>query len=45
MDKNHQNWILVMARDSQFSNITGAYKLRTLMKCKELKILPKCNMY
>jgi hypothetical protein len=41
MDENNRNWILIMDDGSQFSNITGAYQLKTIMKCKEMNILPK----
>lgn len=43
MDKNNQNWILIMDHRSQFFQTTGAYQLNTLMKCKEMNILPKFN--
>jgi hypothetical protein len=45
MDKNNQNWILIMDQKSQFFQTTGAYQLDTIMKCKEMNILPKFNRY
>lgn len=43
MDKNYQNWILIIEKGSQFSNANGAYQLKTIMNCKEMNILPKFN--
>jgi hypothetical protein len=41
MDKNYQNWMLIIEKGSQFTNINGAYQLKSIMNCKEMAILPK----
>lgn len=43
MDAENRIWFLVLDHRSALSKTTGAYKLKTIMKYKEMKILSKCN--
>ncbi len=45
MDKNYQNWILIIEKGSQFTNANGAYPLKTIMNCKEMNFLPEFKKY
>ena len=41
MDFDDRVWFLVLDDDSELSKTMGAYELKTIMKCREMNILPK----
>jgi hypothetical protein len=41
MDKNYQNWMLIIEKGSQISATNGVYQLKSIINCKEMAILPK----
>ena len=45
MESNNETWFLVLDKDSNLLKTMGAYKLKTIMNCKEMNILPKHNKH
>ncbi len=43
MDVDSEAWFLVLQHGSMMSKTWGAYKLKTIMNCSEMKILPQCS--
>ncbi len=43
MDMNKRIWFLILDDGSMLSKTRGAYKLKTILKCKEMNILSKCS--
>ncbi len=42
MSMKNRIWFLVLDDGSMLSKTVGAYKLKSIMKCKEMNILSKC---
>ncbi len=43
MDMGNRIWFLILDNGSTLTKTRGAYKLKTIMNCKEMYSLPKYN--
>jgi len=38
-----RTWFLILDRSSLLSKTSGAFKLKTIMNCREMNLISKCN--